>query len=728
MDRRNFIKSLGIGSGLALVAGGSPSLAAKTRAAFTGEKTEFAPNVYVTITPDNKVTLTVHRSEMGQGIRTALAMVLAEELEVSLDTVTLAQADGDPKYGEQNTDGSKSVRDFYGPLRRAGAAARDMLVSAGAARWQVSADQCRAENGHVIHADGKTKLSYGALALEAAALPVPEKPVLKKDAHFRLLGKPRTGLDVAAITQGKSVYGIDVSLPGMKTAIIARPPVLGAALQGFEPKTVDGVEIVEMPLAQAPYAFTPLGGVAVIGDHYWAAEQALNSLNITWGAGEHDTVDSASYRESLIQSAKSPGHVAYEEGQVDTAMEQAGETLEATYYVPHLAHATMEPPSAVADFRDGKVEIWASSQTPQTARGMVARLLQISPENVTVHVAMLGGGFGRKSKPDFVVEAAWLSRQVGKPVKVVWRREDDIRHAYYHAVSSTHFKAAIDKDGKPSAWLARSAFPSISSTFQPNVDHASPSELGQGFLNMPYRFDHIRIENGAALPHLRIGWFRSVCNIFHAFGVNVFMDELAHKLGKDPLALRLELLGESRTIERSPRDRHGEMVNTTGRLKNVLKVVAEKAGWGKKLPKGSGMGIACHFSFMSYVAQVVEVEVSDAGEVKVKKVHVAVDCGKTVNPDTIKAQMEGAVVFALSFALHSEITLDKGRVVQSNFHDYQLLKIHEAPPVEVHIIESDQAPSGIGEPGVPPAAPALVNAIFAATGKRVRELPIKLNA
>jgi isoquinoline 1-oxidoreductase beta subunit len=497
---------------------------------------------------------------------------------------------------------------------------------------------------------------------------------------------------------------------------------------------VTGVErVIRLAETPPPSGFLPLGGVAVVATNTWAAIQGRNKLNITWDDGANQTYDSTAYRAELEAAVKQPGKVVRNEGDVDRGLAQAARRVTADYYVPHLAHATMEPPAALAVVADGRCEVWAPTQAPQGARDTLAKVLGIPAERVRVNVTLLGGGFGRKSKPDFIVEAALLSREVGAPVKVVWTREDDIHHGYYHSVSAQHLEAGLDAQGHTVAWLHRTAFPPIPSTFAPGVTHASEGELGLGFIDLPYDIANIRLENPEAAAHVRIGWYRSVDNIQHAFATCSFADELAHAAGRDPRDYLLELLGAPRHVDLTRggakpwnyTDPIELFPIDTGRHRGVVELVAERAGWGRKLGPGRGRGIAVHRSFVTYVASVVEVAVNKQGQVSIPRVDLAIDCGFVAHPERVRAQLEGAAIMSLGNALVGQITFKTGRAQQSNFNDYQVLRINAAPrETHVHIVPSDAPPGGVGETGVPPVAPALCNAIFAATGKRIRSLPI----
>jgi isoquinoline 1-oxidoreductase subunit beta len=702
------------------------------------------PRAFVSIAPDGLVTIICHRSEMGQGVRTGMPLIVADEMEADWARVKVAQAPADEvKFGNQNTDGSRSTRHFLLPMRQCGAAVRMMLEQAAAKRWDVALEEVEANNHQIIHKPSGKKLSYGELATEAAAIAAPAVDAirLKKPSQFRYIGKAGTNIvDGFDITTGRAKYGQDVRLPGQKYAVIARPPVMGGKVASFDAtdtmKVPGVVKIVEIPAPPLPSTFLPSGGLAVIAENTWAAIQGRNALKITWDDGPHGVYESKSYRAALEATARQPGMVLRKEGDAGAAMASATRKVEAEYYIPHLAHATMEPPCATARIVDGKVEVWTSVQNPQGAHDLVAKTLGLAPEDVTVHVMLLGGGFGRKAKPDFAVEAALLSKNIGgEPVKVVWMREDDIHNGFYHTVSVERLEAGLDKDGKTVAWRHISVAPTIASIFKPDQIYEMSKELGMGLVDMPFDVSNISIENGPAVAHTKIGWFRSVSNISHAFAIQSFAAELAAAAGKDQRDYVLDLIGPARIVDvrNSTKDfwDYGENPDfypvDTARLRKVVEVATEKAGWGRQLPPGNGLGLAVHRSFVTYVAAVVEVAVDDKGNVSVPQVNMAIDCGPVVNPDRVRAQMEGACIMGLSVAMKSEITFKDGKVQQSNYDDYQVLRINEAPgETHVHIVPHgfDIRPGGVGEPGMPPIAPAFANALYAATGKRIRALPL----
>jgi isoquinoline 1-oxidoreductase beta subunit len=690
------------------------------------------PSVYLGMESSGLVTIVAHRSEMGTGIKTALPMIAADELDVDFKNVRVEQAIGDAKYGSQDTDGSNSIRSFYEPLRIAGATARTMLERAAAAKWGVPAGECKGRNEQVIHTASGRKISYGELVTQAASQAVPKKEELiyKSPAEYRYIGKVLPIVDLKDICTGKAVFGIDAKMPGMVYASIERSPVMGgkiASVDDSEARKVAGVsQTVQIEALKPPYGFQALGGVAVIADSTWAAMQGRKKLKVDWDLGANAGFDSGAFKKTLQDSARQPGKVARNVGDVDAEFAKGGKVHEAEYYVPMLAHAPMEPPAAVAEFKDGKVIVWTATQNPQAVQATVASAVGIKPADVTCHVTLLGGGFGRKSKPDYVAEAAMLSKKVGKPVKVVWSREDDIHFDYYHSVAAMYMKASTDAKGRPTAWLQRSAFPPIEMMFDATAKYGS-SQMAMGWNDLPFDIANHRAENGPATAPVRIGWMRSVANIFHAFGVQSFTDELAAAAGRDRVEYLLDMLGSPRVIDLTPGRGDQKYPLDVARLRHVVELAAEKSNWAKKKSgAGHGFGIAVHRSFLSYIAAVVEVEVDAKGKVKIPRVDFAVDAGMIVHPERVTAQFEGAAVFGTSVAMMGEITLADGRVKEGNFNNYPVARMPEAPLMtHVHLVPSDAAPAGVGEPGVPVMAPAICNAIFAATGKRVRDLPVR---
>ncbi len=694
----------------------------------------FDPSVYLSIAEDGTVTVICHRSEMGQGSKTGLAAVLVDELEADWDRVEIRQAIGDEKYGSQNTDGSTSIRNFYQPFREAGAVARQMLITAAAAQWGVSPQSCRAEAHQVVHRASGRRLGYGDLARAAAALEIPEVETITLKPAFeqRLVGQPLPIVDLDDMVTGRASFGLDVRLPGMKVALIARPPVVGgrvATLDSSAAEAMAGVQVYTLPVPEGAPGFQPLGGVAVVAPDTWTAMRARRALVITWDDGPHGGYDTEAYRQTLEVTARQPGEPVRVVGNVDHALEGADQRHEADYYAPHLAQAPMEPPCATAHVHDGICEAWAPTQNPQAAQSQVAATLGFEVAQVTIHVTLLGGGFGRKSKPDFIAEAAWLSQEVGAPVQVVWTRGDDLRHGYLHANSAQHLEAGLSADGKVVAWRHRTVFPSISTTFSADAKAPSNGEMGLGLADLPFDIPNLAIERGEARAHVRIGWLRSVCNIYHAFAIGSFIDELADRAGRDPLSLWQELIGPAREVDFGEVEisNYGQPLTVhpvdTGRLRRVLDATAEDAGWGRDMATGSGLGISVHRSFLSYVAVAAAVTVT-AGKLRVDDVWITIDCGTYVNPDRVRAQMEGSVIYGLSLAFYGAIEAKDGAIVQQNFGDYRVLRLHETPRIHVRLMPSQGLPAGVGEPGVPPVTPAVTNALFAATGERVRELPL----
>ncbi|MBA3760962.1 MAG: xanthine dehydrogenase family protein molybdopterin-binding subunit [Gemmatimonadales bacterium] len=743
MERRDFVQLLGTG-GLVLVVSlsGCRRLSDALRGAPRTATTSVTPAAYLRLEDTGTVTVICHRSEMGQGIRTSIAMIVADELEADWSRVKVEQALGDEKtYGSQNTDGSRSIRDFYTALRQAGATGRALLEAAAAKEWNVPASEVEARDHVVAHRSSGRKLDYGQLVATARDLPMPGESAirLKQPEQFRYIGKDMPIVDMADMITGAAQYGMDLRREGMLVAVIARPPVYGGTVKSVDStaaEKVAGVErVVRLESTPPPSGFMPLGGVAVLARNTWAAIQGRQQLRVEWERGPNATYDSAVFRGELERSVRRSGKVVRNQGDATRALQSASKRIQADYYIPHLGHAQMEPLAALATFENGKCDIWAPTQHPQAARDTVALALKIPVEDVRVSVTLLGGGFGRKSKPDFIVEAALLARETGKPVKVVWTREDDIQHDYFHTVAAQHLEGGLDASGKVTAWLHRTALPSIMATFVPGTVYAGEGEVGQGVTDLPFAVPNLRCENGPAAALTRIGWYRSVINIPHAFAIWSFADELAHAAGKDPKDFFLQLIGPERIIDMTKAglamkpwnyDRSFEDYPIdTARYRRVLELVADKSGWGKPLAKGRARGIAVHRSFLSYVATVIQVEVKSDGTVSIPRADVAIDAGTVVNPDRVRAQMEGATIMGIGNTLYGEISFKEGRPVQSNYTDYQVARIDAAPrEFGVYIVPSKDLPGGVGEPGVPPVAPALCNAIFAATGRRIRSLPV----
>ncbi len=744
ISRREFLKRTGQAGGLVFAVTFSASCSREPGPPVAPPSTPSAgsnvmPNVYVNVRSDGIVDIYCHRSEMGQGIRTGLPQVIADELEADWDKINLIQGLGDDKYASQNTDGSTSIRDQFDILRNAGATARETLVAAAAASRGVPTSECVARNHAVHHESSGKSAGFGELVDAAQDVEPPENASFKKPEDYRYIGKPMDTIDGFDMSTGKAMFAADIVLPDMLYASVARSPVLHGKVGSLDEtatRAVAGVvDVLRLPEATTPVGFNPQGGVAVIATSSWAAMQGRNALEVEWEPGENASHDSDEYRKVLEDTVRAEGSVKLDRGNVDAAFDDAAMTHDAMYYAPYLAHVPMEPPCAVARTTDdGGFEIWSCTQNPQAVQETIAGLFQIDKKLVRAHVTLLGGGFGRKSKADFQAEACWLARETGRPVQVLWTREDDVRNGYLHSVSAQYFKAGFDGDGNSTGLLHRTAFPPIASTFAPNADEPMSFELDLGVHDNPYGFANLRAESGKAAAHFRIGWLRSVCNVFHAFGVCGFMDELAYLANEDPKDYLLKMLMPARTID--PADDgatygnygHGLDVHPidTGRLAAVVEKAADMADWGRGLPEGRGLGIAVHRSFASYVATVAEVGVDERGKLAVHEMWFAVDAGLVVNPDRVVSQMEGAGIFGMSLALHGEITAKDGAVVQGNYDTYPVVRMSEAPAaIHVHIMESDAPPGGVGEPGVPPVAPAIVNAYYAATGKRIRELPLR---
>jgi len=627
--------------------------------------------------------------------------------------VRVEQAWADPKFGDQDTGGSSSVRTRFDPMRKAGATARAMLVAAAAQTWKVDRSACRTEKGAVIHSPTGRRLAYGDLVGTAASLPVPQDAPLKDPKSFRILGRSLPRTDTPAKVDGSATYGIDVKVPGMLYAAVARCPVFGGRMKSFDPaaaKASPGVRAV-VPIAS---------GVAVVADSTWNALRGREALRVDWDEGSGVVESSETLRNQFAELTQKPGKTVRSDGDA-AVLAKAIKKIEAVYEAPFQAHATMEPQNATADWKKDRCEVWAPVQTPSWAMQDISRAAGLPAEAIRLNITFLGGGFGRRINPDYAVEAVEISKAIAAPVKTVWTRTEDLQHDFYRPASYHRLSGGLDARGRIIAWQHRLASTSINTFYEPSTPKPEEGEIGGAF-DLPYAIPNVRVEYAAAGSIVPRGWWRSVESSFNAFAVESFLDELAAAARRDPLAVRRELLSGDRKITYP-----GEtFVQETARLKAVLDLAAAKAGWGKPLPKGRGRGLAAHFSYLTYCAQVAEVSVGKEGAVRVHRVVCAVDCGRAVNPGIIAAQMEGGIVFGLTAALKSGITIDRGRVKETNFDDYEMLRIDEMPQVEVHVVPSDRPPTGVGEPGVPVVAPAVCNAIFAATGKRIRRLPIQV--
>jgi isoquinoline 1-oxidoreductase subunit beta len=709
VGRREFIRTgAAIGGGL-LVSLYAP-LPGGPSSALAADEKDFALNAFVRIGTDESVTVISAHSEMGQGIYTSLPMLLNEELQADWSKIRVEPAPVDkvynhPVFGVQMTGGSTTSPAEWERYRKMGATARVMLIEAAATKWGVEASTCRVEKGVVIHAAMSKRASYGSLANAAAKLTPPANVPLKNPKDFTLVGKPTRRLDTPSKTNGTAQFGLDVIVPGMLTAVVARPPVFGgkvAKLDAREALKVPGVKAVE----QVP------SGVAVIAERFWPAKLGREKLVIEWDLGPNAGLSTEKLLRDFAETALKPGAIAKKTGDPAAALKTAAKTVTAEYDVPYLAHAMMEPLNCVVDLRRDSCEIWTGTQFETVDRANAAQAAALPPESVQIHTTLLGGGFGRRANPtsDFVVEAVHVAKAAKAPVKVVWTREDDIRGGWYRPMWHDRFVAGLDANGDPVAWTHTIVGQSImqGTPFEAyGIKDGIDSASVEGAADLLYGMPNLQVDLHTPKMGVPVQWWRSVGHSHTGFSVEAFFDEVAHAGGKDPYELRRKLLAKQ------------------PRMLAVLELAAQKADWGSKLPPGVGRGIATHFSFDSYVAQVVEASVEKGGAVRVHRVVCALDCGLVINPDTVRAQMEGGIIFGLTAALKTEITLKDGRVEQGNFHDYQMLRIFESPEIAVHIVPSGENPTGVGEPGVPPVAPALANAIFAATGKRVRRLPIR---
>lgn len=727
LDRRDFLKS-GTAAGVALLIGFRLDARGGSDDAQAQEKPVVNPfNAWVRIAPDNRVTLILGKSEMGQGAMTALPMILAEELCVDWKQVKVEQAPTNPKIYDHGTGGSGSVAGSWLPLRRAGAAGREMLISAAATRWSVDRDTCVAQNGGVLHGARKSFLTYGELVEEAAKLPVPDPKTvpLKNPSEFTIVGRDVPRVDAKEKATGTAKFGIDARVPGMQYAVVARCPVFGGKVKSFDAtkaKRVSGVRDVITIDAVGKGAFTA-GGVVVLADNSWAAMEGRRALDIVWDEGPGSSESSETLRKQFLGNAAKPGKVVRNDGDADAALAASKKKIEATYEFPFAPHATMEPMNCTVDIRPDGAEAWVPTQAPQWAQDVIAGVSGLPRESVVVHTMLMGGGFGRRYQADFVMEAAQVSKATGKPVMVLWTREDDMQHDFYRPASYHKLQGAVEPDGKLAVWKHFQTSTSIDAMWEAKGEESPEnSEFGTAAF-IPYQTPSFRVEYTLAKSVVPRAWWRSVEHSTSGFVVECFVDELAILAGADPLEYRLRLIGEDRQIPNFTNPKEGNPLNTA-RQKGVLKLAAEKGGWGSPVPKGVGRGIASYYSFETYTACVAEVSVKDK-TVKVNRLVYAVDCGRPVNPDGVRAQVESAAIYGLSATLHGAITIQGGRVEQANFNDYGVPRIAETPKTEVYVVASTEAPTGIGEPGLPVVGAAVSNALYALTGKRVRRLPIR---
>ncbi|MFQ3337607.1 MAG: isoquinoline 1-oxidoreductase beta subunit [Colwellia sp.] len=716
VSRRVFLKGASIATGGLVIAVNFPANALAQKGIV--EHTSVNLNAFIHLEENGDTVIYCGRCEMGQGISTALPSAVADEMEADWQRVTVKQGDADEKFGPQATGGSASIRVMYQPMREAGATAKAMLIAAAAKVWKTSPDNCFAQAHFIINKTNQQKLGYGELASIAANMPIPEIPTLKKKSDFNYIGKKLPRHDQGEVVVGKRIYGVDTKLPGLKYAAIIHCPVLGGSLKSLDKSEaikMKGVsDIVEIPRFDIP--FGSIGGVAVVADNSWTAQQAVKKLKIEWNLGENAIYNTKEYKQQLVANVEKPATLATERGDIDNAFKTAKYKMSATYTGGHLSHAPMEPNASVVWVQKDSCEVWASTQSPADIQKVLGQYLKRKPTDIIVHVAMAGGAFGRKFKCDYVHEAAVISEKTGVPIQLIWTREEDMRTGYYHSINAQHIEASVDDNGNVTGWLHRAAFPSITSLFNPSLKRATKQNL-QDVTNHLFGIENFRAESGDAKAHTRIGWYRAVYAIFYGFAFGTFADELANKAGKDSFSFVNQLFDNNKNEEQQ------EQVQ---RAKKVLAVVAKKSAWHKrsKLPKGQAVGLAVHYSFQSYVAMAVHVEVN-GDDIKVLNVDCAIDCGQLLNLDGATAQMEGAVVMGMSLALSTEVTFRDGAVINSNFHDYPVMRITDMPNVSVHITDSDESPTGLGEPGVAPFAPALSNAVFAASGKRYRDLPFK---
>ncbi len=742
ISRRGFLNAMGLGGGAFVLGIGLPG----TSLAKSLSKSAAPASLgyFVSIAPDGAVDIICHRAEMGQGIITSVPQIIADELGADWSRVNAVQGKADPKYGDQSTGGSASIRNFFPHIRQMGAVARDMLEQAAADTWTVDKKEVKAVNHFVVHEKSGKKLGFGELAKTAASLPMPDPKTvkLKAESEFNIVGKDIKLQGQEDIVRGKAIYAQDVQLPNMLIASIERPPVVGGKVKSFDageakkvPGVVDVIKLKDRPL---PTNVKPVSGVAVLATNTWAAQEGRKKLRVEWEHGSNVSHNSETYKQELVKKANTKGIVARSEGDVYGHKYDQEKTVEATYTAPYHHHMSMETPAATAVVEGDSCRVWTGTQTPQWCKSLVMEELGLNPESdadkVEVNLTVMGGAFGRKGKNDYTLEAVELAKATGRPVKVIWTREDDVKHGFYHAIAANYHKAELTKDNNADFWLQRVVHPPIGWTFDTSNDQPSDGNLSQSFADVPFDVKNISCETQKIDTHVRIGWFRSVHNIHNAFAMGCFVDELAAKANISTRQMWLNLIGKDRLINLQEEgfkggDNYGKTAEDKGyeidtrRMKDVINLVADKANIDEKLPDNEGWGFSYATSFNSYAAAATRVRVKDK-KVEVLEMHTAIDCGLVITPDRVKSQMEGAMIMGLSLALQSEITVKDGVIEQGNFHDYPVSRINQIPPLHVHLVPSDKPPGGVGEPGLPPIVPSIVNAIFHASGIRVRDLPV----
>lgn len=753
-NRREFMALTGRSGGVFMLGSalGSFGLSSIASAKIIGEKTDGAGSelgAFVTIKGDGSIEIICHRAEMGQGILTSVPQIIADELEADWDQVTAVLGNADPKYGAQNTGGSASIRNFFSHIRQMGAVARDMLEQAAADQWSVSKDQVKAQKHAVVHKTKGLSLSFAELAEAASKLAVPDVATvtLKDSADYKLIGKEDIALQgLENIVTGQAVYAQDIQLPGLLIASIERPPVVGGKVKSFdasEAKKVSGViDVIQLKDRSFPVNVKPMSGVAVLATNTWAAIEGRKKLEIEWDHGANVTHDSEAYKKDLIKKVASKSKQSRVEGDVYAHTFDSNRTIEATYTVPYHHHMSMETPAATAVVEGDRCRVWSGTQAPQWGKGLVLEELGWDPktdyDKVEFNTTFMGGAFGRKSKNDFTIEAVELAVASGKPVKVVWSREDDVKHGFYHSIAANYIKAELTDDNRSDNWIQRVVAPPIAWIFNDKTTHLQDGDLSLGFADIPFDIKNLSCETPEVTTHVRTGWLRSVGNINNAFALGSFVDELANKAGISTQEMWLNLLGEDRNF--NPREEgfkgythYGQLKDDKvreeyllqiSRFKGVLNEVVKQSGANQKLPAGQGWGVSLAASFSSYAAAATKVSVVD-DKVTVLEMHTAIDCGLVITPDRVRSQMEGAMIMGLSMALESEITMKDGAIVQNNFYDYPVSRMTQVPDLHVHLVKSDEAPGGVGEPGLPPILPSITNAIFHASGTRVRDLPVK---